>query len=515
MSNSIKISEMTPAEQLNTTDLLMISQQETGTETEFHTKSATIGNLADEVVTSIQFTNDLNTNDKTIAGAINEVAAGGGGTSLNTVTVGTDSSCDYVCDGVADNIQFQQAINTISSRGGGTVLVKGGEYTFNACVNVLSYVHLEMQKDTVITLDDQQIWTLPSTTTAGATTITVSDDILDYIIVGQEVGFMNNETGYLIEGESAHRDFVTAINTTNKTITLYYGCPEDLTFTKMCTLTSGFSMIEFMQGNGNDILIRNGILNGNIENTTVWINDMCQNGIIIGNQKNVVIDGVEIYGFKFQGIHVTANSPLVSTTRKIDQVDNYTIVKNCYIHNTGFAGICIDSSIWVKVIDCNVTNIGGQGIQLVECCYVDVINCVSTKNDYAGIRAVKSYGVGYNYNFIGNKTSDNAVGFGFASINSSIMSNCISEEDTIGIYFEGDTDKSIISNATIIGATIGIKEDATASNNIGVGLNFVNNSTNFNISTMTIINNNSNVVFEKHSDTVIYVKDMNDLILEK
>ena len=77
MPNNTKISDMSPAEELNTTDLLMISQQDAEVETEFHTKNTTIGDLADEVVTGIQFTNDLDTNDKTIVGAINEAAAVG------------------------------------------------------------------------------------------------------------------------------------------------------------------------------------------------------------------------------------------------------------------------------------------------------------------------------------------------------------------------------------------------------------------------------------------------------
>ena len=77
MPNNTKISEMSPAEELNTTDLLMISQQDAEVETEFHTKNTTISDLADEVVTGIQFTNDLNTDDKTIVGAINEAAAVG------------------------------------------------------------------------------------------------------------------------------------------------------------------------------------------------------------------------------------------------------------------------------------------------------------------------------------------------------------------------------------------------------------------------------------------------------
>lgn len=46
---------------------------------------------------------------------------------IGTVTVGFDASCDFVCDGVEDNVQIQEAIRSLPA-GGGTVYLNPGEY---------------------------------------------------------------------------------------------------------------------------------------------------------------------------------------------------------------------------------------------------------------------------------------------------------------------------------------------------------------------------------------------------
>ncbi len=44
------------------------------------------------------------------------------------ITVGKTAGCDYLCDGVSDDVQIQEALNAVNSAGGGTVLVKAGTY---------------------------------------------------------------------------------------------------------------------------------------------------------------------------------------------------------------------------------------------------------------------------------------------------------------------------------------------------------------------------------------------------
>jgi hypothetical protein len=51
-------------------------------------------------------------------------------------TVGQGASDDYVCDGVADDVQIQQAISAANTAGGGTVFVKEGLYDTTATITI-------------------------------------------------------------------------------------------------------------------------------------------------------------------------------------------------------------------------------------------------------------------------------------------------------------------------------------------------------------------------------------------
>lgn len=72
-----KISELTTASQINDTDLTILSQGSSGSG--FASVKATILAIANKIVSGINFTSALKTENKTITGAINEVAQGGGG----------------------------------------------------------------------------------------------------------------------------------------------------------------------------------------------------------------------------------------------------------------------------------------------------------------------------------------------------------------------------------------------------------------------------------------------------
>lgn len=74
-----KISELNTASQINDTDLTILSQGSSGSG--FASVKATILAIANKIVSGINFTSALQTTDKTITGAINEVAQGGGGGS--------------------------------------------------------------------------------------------------------------------------------------------------------------------------------------------------------------------------------------------------------------------------------------------------------------------------------------------------------------------------------------------------------------------------------------------------
>jgi hypothetical protein len=63
-------------------------------------------------------------------------------TQKTLITVGRSAGADYVCDGTADNVEIQAAINAVSAAGGGTVQVKVGTYNIASNINMASNVSL-------------------------------------------------------------------------------------------------------------------------------------------------------------------------------------------------------------------------------------------------------------------------------------------------------------------------------------------------------------------------------------
>ncbi|MGI8406392.1 MAG: beta strand repeat-containing protein [Thermomicrobiales bacterium] len=60
-----------------------------------------------------------------------------------TVTVGpTGSKADYICDGVADQVEMQTAIDAVLSAGGGRVLIKYGNYELSSYLELKSNVRV-------------------------------------------------------------------------------------------------------------------------------------------------------------------------------------------------------------------------------------------------------------------------------------------------------------------------------------------------------------------------------------
>lgn len=82
-----KISELTTASMINNEDNLELSQN---TGSGLVSLKATILAIANKIVSNINFTSALQTNSKTITGAINEVAQGGGGGGASTEIIADD-----------------------------------------------------------------------------------------------------------------------------------------------------------------------------------------------------------------------------------------------------------------------------------------------------------------------------------------------------------------------------------------------------------------------------------------
>jgi len=96
--------------------------------------------------------------DATTKGKIQLAGDLGGTAALPTVksrtvtkTVGvTGSGADYECDGTADDVQFQAALDAINVLGGGELRVRKGTYTCSSVVNLYSNITLSIENGAVI-----------------------------------------------------------------------------------------------------------------------------------------------------------------------------------------------------------------------------------------------------------------------------------------------------------------------------------------------------------------------------
>ncbi|MBO7676273.1 MAG: hypothetical protein J6S49_01990 [Erysipelotrichaceae bacterium] len=112
-----KISELDPAAQINTDDITVLSQGNSGTG--FASVKATILAIANKIVSGINFTSALQTTDKTITGAINEVAQGGGGGGSGGHTIIDDYGTVLPQE---DDLQFAGTYSEDDSTNGKTVV---------------------------------------------------------------------------------------------------------------------------------------------------------------------------------------------------------------------------------------------------------------------------------------------------------------------------------------------------------------------------------------------------------
>lgn len=71
MSDDIKVSEMGTATQINEDDYIMVAQSRGDTDG-YYSRKGTVGKIATTVVNEVEYSDELETNNKTIVGAINE-----------------------------------------------------------------------------------------------------------------------------------------------------------------------------------------------------------------------------------------------------------------------------------------------------------------------------------------------------------------------------------------------------------------------------------------------------------
>ncbi len=101
-----------------------------------------------------------------------------GGQYKTFVTVGFDNA-DYICDGTADDVQIQAAIDYVNGFGGGTVFIKRGTYNCSSqieCCDNLTLIGEGYESEIKASTKDHQVFvSVPEGSPTRMTNITLKD----------------------------------------------------------------------------------------------------------------------------------------------------------------------------------------------------------------------------------------------------------------------------------------------------------------------------------------------------
>lgn len=304
------------------------------------------------------------------------------------VTVGpTGSNSDYVCDGAADDVQVQAAVNAVNTAGGGEIRIRAGAYSFSNAVTLYSHIRMsgENKKTTITLANGVNNGIFVSLASGGYEDIIIEGFTLDGNATNQTGGGTHGALVYItgsdtllrnitirdntVQNAYKHAIFITGDNTSNrypKWITNNYifnhgaGTVGFGIYTDYCpnTLIAGNTL---KQSNGNDaiemghlgdcVCTNNYLVDGKIQfpfaNNSVISNnilgtDTIQNDANTAN--NVVITGNMLLGITpasgYGGISVTGSNPTIT--------NNYILVtaqSGIRVFGSGTGGIISNNFI--------------------------------------------------------------------------------------------------------------------------------------------------------------------------
>jgi predicted transcriptional regulator len=175
-----------------------------GTDTAFAGNGALVSGI-DNQRYEWGFFNQLRINNGGAAGKILTSDSSGVGTWQDPATrqfsviIARSGSADYVCDGVADDVQIQAAVNAVNSAGGGVVFLRAGLYRIAATITMPPYVRLMGERFVKgstggTTLKTSASTTLTSMFTATGTSNPTTNADLHHDIAFENITFDGNST---------------------------------------------------------------------------------------------------------------------------------------------------------------------------------------------------------------------------------------------------------------------------------------------------------------------------------
>ena len=213
--------------------------------------------------------------------------------------VGRTSKSEYYCDGTADNVQIQAAIDSVSEDGGGTVHIKKGTYSLGETLEVPGGVWLEGE--------------------GFSTVLFAANDLEDNVVINK-----NQSSG---DTNVAIRNLTIDGNKTNQTTVATDGNMDGIYFSNV-----SFSLLENLK----IVNVKNRAIQGWYQTNDSYfgIKKSIISNVYIDNCRN----GIELHGYSdyntIGNIYIT-NLEETGQGLKIYATSRYNMVDNVSIFNDG------------------------------------------------------------------------------------------------------------------------------------------------------------------------------------
>lgn len=304
--------------------------------------------------------------------------------SLPFVTVGlTGSGCDYICDGTADDVQIQAAIDSLSATLGGGIYIKNGLY------DITNDIEITNPNVTIIGSGSGTILKLASTINrpifqvkSTALSTVIENLKLDGTKSSNTVPDLGNHGIYTASSDGIFQN-LTIINCYNGGIWVYQGSKNRILNNNidgcgyMAIRINNYSHNNLVYGNNitnntwgislydggvNQPCIGNRVVNNYIYNCTGTDHTLAQSGISILNAPFSFIHGNTIESNYGRGMQLFGGS--YSSIISNNNIRNCGLISQPTIEGimTGCAGIDTGPDSYLQIINNHIQGCGDAGI---------------------------------------------------------------------------------------------------------------------------------------------------------
>jgi len=444
------------------------------------------------------------------------------------------AAADYVCDGTADDVQIQAAIDALVAGGGGKVVLSEGEFSISSSIKVDSNIHLSGAGlgATILKLADgaDVDVIINSDITNGNTNIVLSDFSIDGNGANQSVGQAYNGI-----------ELIKVTNAIVRNVKVYDVGKDDTAVgvgIGFSTATSGSIEGCIAENNthyginvykGNDVRIV-GCLSQNNGRHGFGVG-----GDASGDSKRITISNCIAYNNGRNGFWIrnTDYLTLVGSIAFTNQdymgvyLSNvrYSTVADNVIHDCGQHGIFVEGTSMELVIASNKisttkqTQTSGDGIALSGVTK-SIVSGNSVEDGYAGISIISCSGITVANNHVANMER---LGINtWRAQNSTVIGNVVKNCGTAGvsgaqagIQLNGDATTNNLYNVVVGNRCFddqatktqlyGIEEKGTSNYNLIEGNNVVGNKTVgiTKVGANTIVRNNQGYVTENSGSATV------------